>query len=56
VLSKVDKSLHTKLFVVTPTPMMKWMEHFKKESLKHAPDMVEFVPSNTLNPENFYYY
>ena len=45
----------TKLYIVTPTPMMKWMEEFRQDSLKH-PELVELVPSNTLNPEKSYYY
>lgn len=35
--------------------MMKWMYIFKNESLRF-PEMVEFVPSHTLNPEPVKYY
>lgn len=44
-----------KLYVVTPTPMMAWMEMFVKDSLRF-PEMVVLVPSKNLNPENQYYY
>lgn len=44
-----------KLYVVTPSPMMKWMELFVSDSLKH-PDMVVLVPSKSFNPESNYYY
>ena len=35
--------------------MLDWMQLFHADSLKH-PDMVELVPSHTLNPEEYYYY
>ena len=44
-----------KLYVVTPSPMMEWMELFVADSLKH-PEMVVLVPSKNLNPEDKYYY
>jgi ribonuclease BN (tRNA processing enzyme) len=44
-----------KLYVVTPTPMMSWMELFVSDSLRF-PEMVVLVPSKNLNPENQYYY
>ena len=44
-----------KLYVVTPSPMMKWMQLYVQDSLKH-PEMVMLVPSENLNPEDQYYY
>lgn len=44
-----------KFYVITPSPMMTWMELFVKDSLKY-PEMVVLVPSKNLNPENNYYY
>ena len=44
------------MYVITPTPMMGWMELFKKENIENRPDLLEIVPSNKLNPEKFYYY
>ena len=35
--------------------MIKWMEGFRGDDLKH-PELIELVPSNTLNPEESYYY
>ena len=35
--------------------MLDWMEMFQADSLKH-PDFVELIPSQTLNPEEYYYY
>jgi hypothetical protein len=52
-ITKVDPT--NKLYIVTPTPMMGWMEIFKNESLRY-PEMVELVPSNELNPEPIKYY
>lgn len=43
-----------KLYVVVPTPMMKWMELYHA-NLKN-PDLTHLIPSNLLNPEQFYYY
>lgn len=40
-----------KMYVVTPAPMMSWMELFVKDSLKF-PNMIVLVPSDSLNPEN----
>lgn len=54
-LSQMPEDKRTKLYIVTPTPMMKWMEGFRRDDLKH-PELVELVPSNTLNPEETYYY
>ena len=53
ILEKFDEN--EKLYVVTPTPMMSWMELFVKDSLRF-PEMVVLVPSKNLNPENQYYY
>ena len=50
-----DLEANNKIYVVTPTPMMEWMRLFVRDSLKH-PDMVELVPSRSLNPEDVYYY
>ena len=44
-----------KLYVVTPSPMMVWMEAFVSENLRHQ-DMVVLVPAENLNPEDQYYY
>lgn len=44
-----------KLFVVTPSPMMKWMQLYVSDSLNH-PEMVVLVPSENLNPEELYFY
>ena len=43
------------MYVVTPAPMMSWMEIFVNDSLKF-PSMVVLVPSSSLNPEDQYYY
>ena len=44
-----------KMYVVTPAPMMAWMELFVNDSLKY-PSMVVLVPTSSLNPEDKYYY
>jgi hypothetical protein len=44
------------LYVITPTPMMKWMETFKANNITVRPDLIELVPSCDLNPEKNYYY
>ena len=44
-----------KLYVVTPSPMMEWMQTFVNDSLQF-PTMVVLVPSKNLNPEDSYYY
>ena len=44
-----------KLFVVTPSPMMKWMQLYVQDSLEH-PEKVVLVPSENLNPEEHYFY
>ena len=46
---------NNKLYIVTPTPMLEWMDEFRTEQLRF-PEMVELVPSNTLNPEPELYY
>lgn len=50
----VDQS-DNKLYVVTPTVMMDYLEQVRKSALKY-PDMVVLVPSNDLNPETDKYY
>ena len=55
VLLSKEGAEQTKLYVVTPTPMMAWMEIFVKDSLQ-LPEMVVLVPSKNLNPEEQYYY
>ena len=51
ILLQQDGIEQSKLYVITPTPMMAWMEIFVRDSL-HFPDMVVLVPSKNLNPEN----
>ena len=55
VMSPEDQKSSNKIYVVTPTPMMEWMKLFVRDSLKY-PDLVELVPSRSLNPEDRYYY
>ncbi len=43
-----------KMYIVTPTPMMEWMNIFKKEL--NYPEMVVLIPSEDLNPEPIKYY
>ena len=50
-----EGAAENKIYVVTPSPMMSWMEAFVGESLKH-PGLVVLVPAENLNPENEYYY
>jgi hypothetical protein len=45
-----------KLYIVTPTPMMGWMEQFKKDQCVNRPDLLELIPSTQFNPESYYYY
>jgi hypothetical protein len=47
-IKKFDED--NKLYIVTPTPMMGWMEQFRSNDLRY-PEMVVLVPSNSLNPE-----
>lgn len=44
-----------KLYVVVPSPMMKWMEEFRANQLRF-PSMVVYVNSRNLNPEKVWYY
>jgi ribonuclease BN (tRNA processing enzyme) len=44
-----------RLFVVTPSPMMPWMQAFVSDTLLH-PDQTILVQSKHLNPEQCYYY
>jgi hypothetical protein len=46
---------NNKLYIVTPSPMMEWMEQFRQDYLKY-PEMVVLVPSLSLNPETEMYY
>ena len=43
------------MYVVTPTPMMEWMELFVSDSITHK-SKICLVPSKNLNPEPNYYY
>ena len=43
------------MYVVTPNPMLEWMQLYINDQLKH-PECVVLVPSHELNPENEYYY
>lgn len=52
-IEKVDPE--NKLYIVVPRIMMKWMEIFRQDSLRY-PEMVELVPSNSVNPESIKYY
>jgi hypothetical protein len=45
----------SKLYVVTPTVMMDYMEQVRTTALKQ-PDLVVLVPSNDLNPETDKFY
>jgi ribonuclease BN (tRNA processing enzyme) len=44
-----------KLYIVTPTPMIDYMDEFRRNGLK-LPDSVVLVPSSDLNPERVKYY
>ncbi len=46
---------HGKIYVVTPTPMLEFLDFFIKETMKRI-DMIVLVPSIDLNPEQVYYY
>lgn len=52
-IEKFDEN--NKLYIVTPHPMMDWMELFRNENLRY-PEMVVLVPSKSLNPEPIKYY
>jgi hypothetical protein len=41
---------HGKIYVVTPTPMLEFLDFFIKETMKRI-DMIVLVPSIDLNPE-----
>ncbi len=47
--------IKNKLYIVTPTLMMDYLEDVRKTALKY-PEMVVLVPSNDLNPEPDQYY
>ena len=56
ILSEREKAGATdSIFVVTPTPMLEWMQLFINDSLEN-PELVHLVPSNDLNPEQSYFY
>ena len=44
-----------KLYMITPTPMIEWLNLFIKDSLDY-PENVVVIASSTLNPETCYYY
>ena len=44
----------TPMYIVTPSPMLEWMNTFISE-LK-SPEMFRLVVSRELNPEPVYYY
>ena len=54
-LMSEEGEAENKIYVVTPSPMMSWMEAFAVENLKR-PGLVVLVPAENLNPENTYYY
>ena len=41
----------SKMYIVTPNPMMEWMQMYVNDQLKY-PEHVVLVPSHELNPEN----
>ena len=45
----------SKMYIVTPNPMLEWMQMYVNDQLKY-PEHVVLVPSHELNPENEYYY
>ena len=58
IMSERDKILQTmeskdrsKMYIVTPNPMMEWIQMYVNDQLKH-PEHVVLVPSHELNPEN----
>lgn len=44
----------TTLYVVIPTPMMEWMEHYHSQLVNRQYTVL--VPSTALNPEKAFYY
>ena len=50
-----DYDENDKLYVITPTLMLTWVQEFVQDSLKR-PEMVVLIPSCDLNPEGAYYY
>mmetsp|Transcript_20879 Transcript_20879/g.28857 ORF Transcript_20879/g.28857 Transcript_20879/m.28857 type:complete len:173 (-) Transcript_20879:588-1106(-) len=46
---------NNKLYVVIPTPMMKWMEEFRTKQLR-LPNMVVYINTRSFNPEKVWYY
>ena len=47
---------NSKLYIITPTPLMEWMQTYKDENITNRPDLIEFIHSKDLNAEDFYYY
>ena len=43
------------LYVVTPSPMMEWMQVYVDDSIRDKSN-VKLIPSKYFNPEQFYYY
>ena len=42
------------MFIVTPTPMMAWMESYREKLVNK--ELTILIPSCDLNPEPVYYY
>ena len=58
ILSERDKLVNADsnpIYVITPSPMMDWMEEFVRNHLVHK-NKVILIPSKYLNPEQCYYY
>ena len=54
-LTEEDAGGKNILYVITPSPMMEWMEAFVDDSIKDKSNIV-LIPSKQLNPESNYYY
>ena len=54
-LDKMPEERRNKIYVVTPSPILEWINHYLKESIIHL-DLIEIIPTHHLNPEEFYYY
>ena len=46
---------NNKIYVVLPTPLIKWMIEFRQTQLRF-PQMVEYVNARDFNPEKVQYY
>ena len=56
ILSEREKAGATdSIYVITPSPMLEWMQLFVTDSLTN-PELVHLIPSHTLNPESSYFY